>query len=125
MEHPLSEGSTVYHVYTALASPWKGLAGRLALAFRLPVGSGDHHHPAVKESGKQPLQDHGVRNVRHLELVKAQQVRLVGDDPGHGTNGVVGVGLFPLGRARGKLSLELVDSCNNNNNNNNNIIAFY
>lgn len=75
-----------------------------------PVGGGHHYHPTVKQSCEEPLQDHGVSYVRHLELIKTQQMCFVSNHPGNGANWIVCMGLVLPGRARGELLFELVNT---------------
>ncbi|RUP47336.1 hypothetical protein BC936DRAFT_145844 [Jimgerdemannia flammicorona] len=45
---------------------------------RVAVGGGDDDDAAFKERGEEAAEDHGVRNVGHLELVKAENVGVAG-----------------------------------------------
>ena len=47
----------------------------------LEVGSGDETHAIFKQGNQQAVQDHGVGNVGHMKLVKANELIALGHPP--------------------------------------------
>ena len=82
----------------------------IPLTVRMSVRSSYNHHPTVKERSEEPLENHGVCYVCHLELIEAEKVGLTCDVPGHGTDGIIGVRFLPTSRAW-QLLLEVMNPC--------------
>ena len=61
----------------------------LVQPLRLAVGGRDDDHASLPERGEQPAQDQRVGDVRHLELVEAEQVELLGEGSADLVDGVV------------------------------------
>mmetsp|Transcript_12298 Transcript_12298/g.25401 ORF Transcript_12298/g.25401 Transcript_12298/m.25401 type:complete len:252 (+) Transcript_12298:747-1502(+) len=64
----------------------------LVQVFRWAVGRGHHHGATLKEYRKQLRQNKGVRNIRHLEFVQAQETYVFGKCQTHPVNRIVGEG---------------------------------
>ncbi len=60
---------------------------------RRPVRGRDQRHAPREHRLEQPAQDHGVGDVGDLQLVEAQQARLIGDHIGHRRDRIVASGL--------------------------------
>eukprot|EP00754_Rhynchopus_humris_P020379 Rhum_TRINITY_DN14693_c0_g1::Rhum_TRINITY_DN14693_c0_g1_i2::g.107857::m.107857 len=63
-----------------------------------PVRRRDHAEPVLVQPLEQAHHDHGIADVRHLELVEAQQLDLVADVAGHTVERTSGAALLLRGR---------------------------
>ena len=63
------------------------------------VGGRHQRDAALEEGLEQAPENHGVGDVGDLELVETQQPRLARQEPGHGADGVIAVGLPPQRQA--------------------------
>ncbi len=87
----------------------------LVEVLRRAVRGDGQHHPLLEQGVEQPAQDHGVGDVGDLQLVKAQQPGLRGDQARNRRNGIVALvgpehGLARPGVALAPLFHQIVDA---------------
>ena len=94
VQPPVARPGRLHH-HAALADDVDEGGEQLAIdavlveVFRRAVRSDGQHHPVLEQGLEQPPQDHGVGDIRHLQLVETQQPGFGGDQFGDRRDGVV------------------------------------
>ena len=72
------------------------------------VGGCHDNHPSVQQCSEQLFEDHGITNVGHLELIKAQEVGISCNIHGNRADGII---RDPLVSTGWHIALEMMDLC--------------
>ena len=65
------------------------------LTIRLPIGGGNDYNTTVEENSEEALENHGIRYISDLKLIKAKEMSLIGNVSCYRANGIVCMWLLP------------------------------